>query len=106
MLRKVEKHLDRLMDWLGNIAAAMLLILVLIIAWNVIARYVFSSSSLGLEELSWHLYAATFLLGIPFALKSGSHVRVDLFYENFKPRTQALIDLIGSVLFLIPTCLV
>ena len=94
------------MDWLGNIASAMLLILVLIVAYNVIGRYAFSASSIGLEELSWHLYAAVFLLGIPFALKSGSHVRVDLFYEKLTPRNQALIDLIGGVVFLLPTCLV
>ena len=73
---------------------------------NVIARYVFHASSIGLEELSWHLYAAIFLLGIPFALRTGAHVRVDLLYEKFPPRTQALIDLVGSLLFLLPTCLV
>ena len=92
--------------WLGAIAACLLVILVLIIAYNVVARYLLSASSLGLEELSWHLYAAVFLLGIPFALQTDSHVRVDLFYETFSPRTQALIDLIGIVVFLIPTCLV
>jgi len=73
-------------------------------AFNVIARYTFSASSIGLEELSWHCYAAIFLLGIPYALKSDNHVRVDLVYEKFKPRTQALIDLVGTLLFLIPTC--
>ena len=92
--------------WLGNIAAALLIALVLLITFNVIMRYTFRASSIGLEELSWHIYAAVFLLAIPFALKTESHVRVDLLYEKFSPQTQALIDLIGSVVFLLPTCVV
>lgn len=94
------------MDWIGNLASAMLSLLVVMVAYNVISRYAFSASSIGLEEFSWHLYAAMFLLGIPFALRSGSHVRVDLLYENFTPKTQALIDLIGCLIFLLPLCLV
>ena len=106
MLRLIESKLNTLMDWMGKLGAALLILLVLIMAYNVIGRYAFRQSSIGLEELSWHLYAAIFLLGIPFALRSGSHVRVDLLYENFSPKTQALIDLIGTVLFLVPTCIV
>lgn len=90
----------------GSLAACMLVLLVLVISYNVIARYLFSASSLGLEELSWHLYAAIFLLGMPFALQSNAHVRVDLFYDHFTPKTKALIDLVGTVVFLIPTCLI
>lgn len=106
MLKSLEQKLNRLSDYLGYLAATLLILLVIILAYNVIGRYAFSASSLGLEELSWHLYAAIFLLGIPFALKSGSHVRVDLLYDRFSSKTQALIDLVGSVCFLIPTCLV
>lgn len=106
MLLRLEKQLNRLMDWLGALSAAMLFGLVLIMAYNVIGRYIFNASSAGLEELSWHLYAAIFLLGIPFALRTDSHVRVDLLYEKFSPRTRALIDLVGCMVFLFPFCLV
>jgi len=106
MLNSLEQKINRLMDVLGKIAGFMLIMLVLIMAYNVIGRYAFRNSSIGLEELSWHLYAAIFLLGIPFAMRSESHVRVDLLYENFSARTQAIIDLIGSIVFLLPFCLV
>lgn len=106
MLTKLEHVLNRLMDWLGALAAGMLILLVLIVAYNVIGRYAFRASSIALEELSWHLYAAIFLLGIPFALRTRSHVRVDLLYEKFSPRNKALVDLIGSLLFLLPLCIV
>ena len=106
MLIKLEQGLNRLMDWIGAVAAGLLILLVVIVAYNVIGRYVFRASSIGLAELSWHLYAAIFLLGIPFALRTRSHVRVDLLYENFSPRNKALVDLIGSFIFLLPLCLV
>ena len=106
MLLTLEQKLNRLMDWVGNLAGALLLLVVLTVAYNVISRYAFSASSIGLEEISWHLYSAMFLLGIPFALRSGSHVRVDLLHENFTPKTQALIDIIGCIVFLLPMCLV
>jgi len=106
MLNRVISTIDRFMALLGAAAAMLLILLVLLMAYNVLMRYAFSASSIGLEELSWHCYAAVFLLGIPYALKSGSHVRVDLLHENFQPKTQAIIDLIGTAVFLIPTCVI
>lgn len=98
--------INKVMDWIGNLASLLLILVVVIMTFNVAARYIYSSSSIGLEELSWHFYAAIFLLGIPYALKSGAHVRVDLFYERYTPRTKALVDLVGTLAFLIPTCLI
>ncbi len=105
-MRVFIRAVNRLMALLGAIASLLLIFLVLAMAYNVLARYAFSNSSIGLEELTWHCYAAVFLLGIPYALQSGAHVRVDLLFEKLPPRTQNLIDLIGTALFLIPTCLV
>lgn len=108
MLIKLEHGINRLMDWIGVIASLLLIILVAVIAFNVANRYLFKISAIGIgfEELAWHLYAASFLLGIPFALRTGSHVRVDLIFENLSLKTRAIIDLVGSLIFLIPLCLV
>ena len=106
MLNKSIKLIDRIQTILGAIASILLIGLVLLMVYNVIARYAFSASSLGLEELTWHFYAAIFLLGIPYALRSDSHVRVDLIFEKLSPKTQAIIDLTGTLLFLIPSCLI
>ncbi len=96
----------RLIGFLGAIASGLLILLVLMMCYNVIARYAFSASSIGLEELTWHAYAAIFLLGIPYALQSGSHVRMDLLFEKMSRRNQQRIDLFGTAFFLIPTCCV
>jgi len=95
-----------LISFLGAIASCLLILLVLVMCYNVIARYAFSASSISLEELTWHAYASIFLLGIPYALQSGAHVRVDLLFEKMSLRNQQRVDLFGTAFFLIPTCLV
>jgi len=57
-------------------------------------------------ELQWHLFALIFLLGAGFTLRNEKHVRVDLFYHDFQRKDKALVNLIGTIVFLIPMCLV
>lgn len=106
MLTKFIRAINRLTDLMGAIASGLLILLVILMAFNVLARYAFNNSSLGLEELSWHFYSCVFLLGIPYALRHGAHVRVDLIFEKFPKRTQTIIDLLGTTLFLIPSSLI
>lgn len=108
MLLKLERGINRLMDAAGVLAGILLILLVAVITFNVANRYFFkfSGAGVGFEELAWHFYAASFLLGIPFALRTGSHVRVDLIFENLSFKTQAVIDLVGTLIFLIPLCIV
>jgi TRAP-type mannitol/chloroaromatic compound transport system permease small subunit len=90
------KLVRQLVSALGAIASALLIFLVVLMCYNVIARYAFNASSIGLEELTWHAYAAVFLLGIPYALQSGAHVRVDLLFEKMSIRNQQRVDLVGT----------
>lgn len=108
MLFTIEKRINQLMDGIGIISSTLLILLVLVITFNVSNRYFLNLSGVGIgaEELAWHFYAACFLLGIPYALRTASHVRVDLIFEQLPPKKQAVIDLAGSCIFLIPFCLV
>lgn len=94
------------MDLVGNIATLLLIGSVIATAFNVVNRYYFQIPGVGVggEEVAWHMYAACFMLGIPFALRTSSHVRVDIFFDNLPKHKQAIIDLAGTVLFLIPLC--
>lgn len=102
MLRNIELSINYILDSTGKVATLLLIVLVGVISYNVIGRYAFNSSSIGLEELAWHLYSSVFLLGISYAVRTGSHVRVDLFYDSMRPRTKAYIDIIGTCIFLLP----
>lgn len=55
-----------------------------------------------MQELEWHLFAIMFLFGISYTLNDDGHVRVDFLYDNFSAKTKAMINIIGTVLFLIP----
>ncbi len=101
---------DRITSRLGRVISWLTLVMILIGAYNAIARYlgrfigVNLSSNLYLE-LQWYLFSLIFLLGAGFALKENAHVRVDVLYGRLRRRARARIDLIGSVLMLIPFCI-
>ncbi|MBD5770543.1 TRAP transporter small permease subunit [Marinomonas colpomeniae] len=106
MLLKIENSINKLIDAVGVIAGMLLIILVLVISYNVVGRYAFGISSVALEEFSWHLYSSLFLLGISYALRTESHVRVDIIFENLSIKTQSIINVVGSLVALFPLCLI
>ncbi|MES9898362.1 MAG: TRAP transporter small permease subunit [Sedimenticola sp.] len=101
-LLRLEQILDRFSDWLGILAAALFVLLLFNVFYDVIMRYIFNDVSIGMQELEWHLYSMIFLLGVPYALRHGGHVRVDLIYERLSLNKRAWIDLFGTLLFLLP----
>ena len=106
MIKAFIKLTNRLVNFIGAIASGLLILLVLTMCYNVIVGFAFNAPSIALQEFSWHAYAAIFLLGIPYALQSGAHVRVDLVFQKMSLRNQQIIDLVGTALFLIPSCIV
>lgn len=99
MLRLVNQ-LERLVEALGWVSRFCLLALVLLVASNVILRYLFSLSPVGLQEMEWHLISPIALFGISYALKHRADVRVDFLYDRFQPRTRAAIDLASGLMTL------
>ena len=106
MRRRTIQFIEFLLRATGVVATALLMILVGIVAYNVVARYLFSASSIGLEELGWHLYAAVFLLAIPYAVYTDSHVRIDLIYESRSDAYKRFIGIAGAVVFVLPFAMV
>lgn len=98
------RFIDNISKGIGKYISWLNLILVLLITCNVILRYFFSQSSIWMKELEWHLFSLLFLLGASYTLQQDEHVRVDIFYQRFGPRTKAFINLLGTFLFLVPGC--
>ena len=108
-LTRLVEPLDRLSAALGQLVSWLCILMILLGAYNAVARYLgrfveLSLSSNAYIELQWYLFSAVFLLGAADALRADAHVRVDVLYGRFSPRTQALIDLAGTLLFLLPFC--
>ncbi len=102
-LISLAKAIDHLNDRFGTIAKWAIFVSCLISATNAVVRYLFSFSSNSFLEIQWYLFAACVMLGASQVLRVNEHVRVDVFYGRYSGRTQALIDLIGLLFFLLPS---
>ncbi|WP_166257345.1 TRAP transporter small permease subunit [Marinobacter salicampi] len=98
----LDNLLARISYLCGWVASAAFVLMIFNVFYNVLARYVFSEVSIGMQEMEWHLYAAVFLLGIPYALRTDGHVRVDVFYDRWTDATKAWINMIGAIILVIP----
>jgi TRAP-type mannitol/chloroaromatic compound transport system permease small subunit len=97
-----SSFLDRIIDFIGRWSSWLWILTVGVILYSVISRYVFSSGSVALEEVQWHLAGAAWLIGLSYTLVHDDHVRVDIFHENFSNKKQAWVEFLGLSLLLIP----
>lgn len=98
---------DRLNGWIGRLSRWLIIVMVAIGAYNAIARWAtrevgIALSSNALNEMQWYLFSVVFLLGAAYCLREDVHVRVDVLYERLSPKGRGWIDLMGSLLFLLP----
>jgi TRAP-type mannitol/chloroaromatic compound transport system permease small subunit len=112
-LRKLlhfSQQLDLLAEFNGWLSGWLIVLTIAVGFFNVVARYVGRIIGVQLTsntfiELQWYFFSITFLLGFSYVLKHGANVRVDFLYANWDERRKALVDFIGTVMFLIPFCI-
>ena len=105
MLLAIEKWMDKIIDAVGYVTGVLLIVMILNVAFDVMMRYVFHNSSIGMQEVEWHLFAVIILYGTGYALRHNAHVRVDFVYDRLSERKKAWINIIGTILFLLPLAL-
>jgi TRAP-type mannitol/chloroaromatic compound transport system permease small subunit len=93
---------DRLSTWIGKIFAWTALILTLMISWEVFSRYVLNKPHAWMLDFQIMLYGTLFMTAGAYTLSKNGHVRGDVLYGFFRPRTQATIDLILYFVFFLP----
>jgi TRAP-type mannitol/chloroaromatic compound transport system permease small subunit len=109
-LLQLSRWIDRTNDRIGYFATLLVPFMILLGIGNVVGRYLGrlvgqNLSSNALLEGQWYIFSLIFLLGAAYTLRHDDHVRVDVLYSNWPPRQKALVNLWGSLLFLIPFCL-
>lgn len=102
LLLKLSQLIDAISTRIGKATFWLVLVMTLISAGNATMRFTVNDSSNGLLEIQWYLFAAVFLLCSPYALQKNEHVRIDVLSSRFGPRGLAVIDIIGTVFFLLP----
>lgn len=100
---------SRAIDWLnaqvGKYAIWLIMGSTVVSAINAVVRYTFNTSSNGLLEIQWYLFAWSFLIAAGFTLLHREHVRIDVINSRLSKKKQIWIDILGFAFFLTPVCL-
>lgn len=105
LLLAMTAFVDALSEWTGRAAAWLTLGMVVLTFAVVVLRYFFNIGWVAMQEGVMSMFALVFLLGAAYTLKHDGHVRVDIVYRKLGPRGQAWVDLLGSLLLLLPVML-
>jgi TRAP-type mannitol/chloroaromatic compound transport system permease small subunit len=86
------RTLDRFAEWSGRLFCLLALPLVGALTYEVIARYGFNRPTIWAYDVTYMLYGSHFMLGAAYTLYRGGHIRTDIFYQSWGPRTRGIID--------------
>ncbi len=96
------RAIDAFSEWSGKVVAWMILPLVFSLTYEGFARYLFNAPTLWAYDLSYMLYGAIFMLGAHYTLMRGAHIRTDMLWDRFSPRTKGRIDAAAYIFFFFP----
>ena len=96
--------LDAVSIWTGRVVSWCSLFMVVVTFLVVLLRYAFDLGWIAMQESVTYMHAALFMIGAAYTLQHNGHVRVDIFYQKLSPRGRAWVDLLGTLLLLVPVC--
>lgn len=105
MLDKLETIYNKLTKYLGTILFIIMILMTFNVFYDVVMRYMFNEGSIAMQELEWHFFSVLILLGMSYSLMEEAHVRVDILYDKWPVRRKAMINMIGSIIFILPIAL-
>jgi TRAP-type mannitol/chloroaromatic compound transport system permease small subunit len=101
-MQKTLLFIDRVSTWIGQAFSFLILVLTAHVSWEVFSRYVLDSPRAWAFDAMIMLYGTLFMMAGAYTLAKNGHVRGDVLYGFFPPRTQATIDLTLYIVFFIP----
>jgi len=103
---RLVRIIDKFTDTTGTWVAWLNVPLVLAVAYEVMARYLFDAPTIWSFDVTYMLYGTIFMLGAAYALHKGAHIRTDFFFEKWSIRTKGVIDSIAYIVFFFPSIFV
>jgi TRAP-type mannitol/chloroaromatic compound transport system permease small subunit len=97
---------DTLNEKVGVVCNWLVLLACIVSGGNAMIRYAYDQSSNAWLEVQWYMFAVIVMFGAAYTLKRNEHVRVDLLYMTLGRRGQLWIDILGTLVFLLPTCII
>ncbi len=100
---KVVLHaIDLISDWTAKVISWLCVALILVLVFDVVERYVFGGATEWAYETAVMLGGTIYVLGWCYVHRMREHIRVDIFYVHLSLRKQVIIDIVGTLLFLLP----
>lgn len=97
------RAIDKFTDVTGTVISWLSIVLIVAVAYEVVARYVFNAPTIWAFDVTFMAYGALFMLGAAYALHKGAHIRTDFFWDTFSIRTKGIIDSISYIVFFFPS---
>ena len=104
LLLSFSALIDALNEKIGVLCNWLVLLACVVSAGNAMVRYAYDSSSNAWLEVQWYMFAVIVMFGAAYTLKRNEHVRVDILYMTLSRRGQLWVDILGALVFLLPTC--
>lgn len=99
---RLADAIDAITRFAGKAVAWLILPMVLSLVWEVVARYFFNAPTIWAYDMTFMLYGTFFMVGSAWTLQRGGHIRTDVYYAKWSPRTQARVDLLCYAVLFFP----
>ena len=100
MMRKTIDTIRQVNIWVGKAASFLILVLIAVLMIEVLSRYLFDAPTKWSNEISQYLLVGVVMLGGGYCLSAGEHVRVDILYRNFLPKTRCVVEVLTFLMVL------
>jgi len=101
-MQKTLLFIDRISTWIGQVFSVLIVVLTLHVSWEVFSRYALDAPRSWAFDAMIMLYGTLFMMAGAYTLAKNGHVRGDVLYGFFRPRTQASWDLLLYIVFFLP----
>lgn len=102
VMASVTHYISTSNEWLGKVVCWLALLLVLEVSYSVVSRYAFDAPVIWHYDVTYMLYGSIWVFGCAYATLVKRHIRIDIFYVRLSARRQAILDIIGYVVFFFP----
>ena len=102
-MNNISKIIDCITERMSNFLIIAVLLMIALIFFSIIFRFLFNINSIAIQELVMYLHAFVFLFGLSYAIKKNTHVKIDIIYSKLSKRYKTLVSIIGLFFFIIPT---
>jgi len=102
-MNNISKIIDYITERMSNFLIIAVLLMIALIFFSIVFRFLFNISSIAIQELVMYLHAFVFLFGLSYAIKKNTHIKIDIIYSKLSKRYKTLVSIIGLFFFIIPT---